>query len=76
LPEGVRPEDPANLPPAEPPPDVSLFTALEQQAGLKLGAEKGPVEVVVVDSIEKPTDDEARLTTPAGPRGQGQNSRL
>jgi uncharacterized protein (TIGR03435 family) len=48
----VTPDALANVPEAERPPDVSLFTALEQQAGLKMEAGHGGVEVVVVDSIE------------------------
>lgn len=32
---------------------ISLFTAIEEQAGLKLEARKEPMEVVVVDFIEK-----------------------
>ncbi len=33
----------------------SLFTAVEDQLGLKLVREKGPVEMLVIDHIEKPS---------------------
>ena len=44
------------LPPVD--PDApSLFTAIQEQLGLKLESTKGPVEVVVIDSVDRPTPD-------------------
>lgn len=34
-----------------------LFTAFQQQLGLKLESTRGPVDIVVVDSIERPSDN-------------------
>lgn len=35
----------------------SLFEALRQQTGLQLKPQKGPVEVIVIDHVEKPKED-------------------
>jgi len=53
---------PGALPPGVQPPPInpdgpSLFTALQEQLGLKLESARGQVETLVIDSIEQPTPD-------------------
>jgi uncharacterized protein (TIGR03435 family) len=43
--------------PAAADPVPSLFTAVQEQLGLRLESTKGPVEVLVIDSVQKPTEN-------------------
>jgi uncharacterized protein (TIGR03435 family) len=48
------------LPDALPSPDQnngSIFTAVQEQLGLRLESARAPVDVVVIDSIERPTEN-------------------
>jgi len=51
----AAPGEPAAATPIDDGP--SIFTALEEQLGLKLESTRAPVEYLVIDSVEKPTDN-------------------
>ena len=50
----LGPKDGEAAPAADGP---TLFTALQEQLGLKLESAKGPVEVLIIERVEKPTEN-------------------
>ena len=50
------------LPPGAPTPPTdatapSIFTAFQEQLGLKFESQKGPVDILVIESTEKPSEN-------------------
>jgi bla regulator protein blaR1 len=56
-PEGMTHEQWESLPPEVRPEEMSMFEALERQAGLKLEPTRAPVPVLIIDSVDHPTDN-------------------
>ena len=45
---------------APPPPDPngpSIFTAIQEQLGLRLESQKGPVDLIIIERVEKPSEN-------------------
>jgi uncharacterized protein (TIGR03435 family) len=53
---------------------ASIFTALQEQLGLKLESTRGAVDVLVIDSLQRPSDDAAALANSPLPQLVAQSS--
>jgi uncharacterized protein (TIGR03435 family) len=53
MPDDAQVQAPSAGAPIDLPP--SLFTAIQDQLGLKLESGKGPVEIIVIDHVERPS---------------------
>jgi uncharacterized protein (TIGR03435 family) len=57
MPEGMTHEQWESLPPEVRPEEMSMFEALERQAGLKLEPSRASMPVLVIDSVDHPTEN-------------------
>ena len=57
LPDSPPPDLPANAPPWPSLDTPSIYTALQEQLGLKLEFLKEPADVIVIDQVKRPTPD-------------------
>lgn len=53
----ILPRPPGLALPPLPTDGPSLFQALQEQLGLKLESERGPVEIMVIDQVERPSEN-------------------
>jgi len=56
MPQGAPPQGASPLPPIDP-NGPSIFTAVQEQLGLKLESERAPVTVLVIDRVQQPGPD-------------------
>jgi uncharacterized protein (TIGR03435 family) len=58
MPQGAPPGEPARVNGVDIDPNgPSIFTALQEQLGLKLDAQRGPVSMLVIDRAERPVEN-------------------
>jgi uncharacterized protein (TIGR03435 family) len=50
-----EPRPPGQIAAASDPVDSSLILAIQEQLGLKMESKRGPVQVVVIDQVERPS---------------------
>lgn len=57
-PESVGLPPSSNVPASPADPDrPSIFTAVEEQLGLRLESQKGPVDIITIDTVSKPSEN-------------------
>jgi uncharacterized protein (TIGR03435 family) len=54
-PPGLATPNDSTRPTPSPDPYGTIFVAIQEQLGLKLESAKGPVDVLIIDSVEKPS---------------------
>ena len=52
-----KPGDPGPDPPPADTSGPSIFTAIQEQLGLRLDSAKGPVDVLIIDRVQKPAEN-------------------